>query len=335
MLVATSFPKAIQVCVGEALLFCLCIWHFMATGIVSKFDASHHSVVVLLGLGAILVLPPVRMQCVIWRSWAYISTAKGSFARITTSDSHQLAGSKMVLSRDPVVQKRWSCEVVGRDQFSQGDPGLCWGSFAFLIVDLTFHAQWHICQVRRQPSCRGSFAWLWSHPSLATRTDATVEVLLATCHRCSSKLCWSFGLFGPSSLQQRQLRKNHNFGTATRVQIMQRKYRWSCEVVGSDQSSQRDPGLCWGSSAFLFVDLTFHGHWHSFQVRCQPSLSGSLAWLGSHPSLATRKDATVEVVLATCHRCSSKLCWSFGLFGPHLYRKGSSVRITTLAQLVG
>ena len=24
------------------------------------------------------------------------------------------------------------------------------------------------------------------------------------------------------------------------------------------------------------------------------------AWLGSHPSLATRKDATVEVVLATC-----------------------------------
>ena len=33
----------------------------MNSGIVSEFDASHHAVVVLLGLGAILVLPLARM----------------------------------------------------------------------------------------------------------------------------------------------------------------------------------------------------------------------------------------------------------------------------------
>ena len=38
--------------------------------------------------------------------------------------------------------------------------------------------------------------------------------------------------------------------------------------------------------------------------------------LGSHPSLATRKDATVEVVLQTYHKCFSKLCLLFGPFGP-------------------
>ena len=44
---------------------------------------------------------------------------------------------------------------------------------------------------------------------------ATVEVVLPTCHKCPSKLCLLFGPFEPTSLQQRQLRKNHNFGTAT------------------------------------------------------------------------------------------------------------------------
>ena len=44
---------------------------------------------------------------------------------------------------------------------------------------------------------------LGSHPSLATRKDATVEVVLATCHKCSSKLCLLFGPFGPTSLQQK------------------------------------------------------------------------------------------------------------------------------------
>ena len=35
------------------------------------------------------------------------------------------------------------------------------------------------------------------------RKDAIVEVVLATCHKCSSKLCLSSVLFGPTSLQQK------------------------------------------------------------------------------------------------------------------------------------
>ena len=89
----------------------------------------------------------------------------------------------MVLSKDHVVQRRWSCEVVGSDQSSQADPGLCWGRFAFPIVDLTFHGHWHIFRVRCQPTCSSSFAWLRSHPSLATGKDSTVEVVLATCQQ--------------------------------------------------------------------------------------------------------------------------------------------------------
>ena len=42
-------------------LFWLLIWHFIATGTSVKFDASNRAAVVLLGLGAILVLPLARM----------------------------------------------------------------------------------------------------------------------------------------------------------------------------------------------------------------------------------------------------------------------------------
>ena len=38
---------------------------------------------------------------------------------------------------------------------------------------------------------------------LVTRKDATVEVVLPTCHKCSSKLCLLFGPFGPTSLQEK------------------------------------------------------------------------------------------------------------------------------------
>ena len=254
-------------------------------------------------------------------------------------DSHQLAGLKMVLSRDHVVQKRWSCEVVCSDQLCQGDPGLCWGSSALMIVDLTFHEQWHICQVRRWPSCRGSLAWLGSHPthSLATRKDATVEVALPMRDKCSSKPCLLFGPFGPTSLQQKAAAKGSQLGDSHQLaglkMVLSRDHvvqkRWSCEVVCSDQLCQGDPGLCWGSSALMIVDLTFHEQWHICQVRCWPSCCGSLAWLGSHPShsLATRKD--VEVALPMRHKCSSKLCLFFGHLSPHLYSK---VRITTWGQ---
>ena len=40
------------------------------------------------------------------------------------------------------------------------------------------------------------------------RSGAFVEVAIARCHYCFSKPCLLFSLFGPSSLQQRQLPKN-------------------------------------------------------------------------------------------------------------------------------
>ena len=87
---------------------------------------------------------------------------------------------------------------------------------------------------RRQPSCSGSFAWLGSHPSLATRKDATVEVVLprCRCHNCFSKSCLSSVPFGPTSLHQKRLYKNNNFGTATRVE-MTRWLRNTCRCVSS------------------------------------------------------------------------------------------------------
>ena len=93
-------------------------------------------------------------------------------------------------------------------------------ALAFLIVDLTFYDQCHSFGVPCQPSCSGSFAWLGSHPSLAARKDATVEVVLPTCHKCSSKLCLLFGPFDPHLCSKRQLGKNHSFGTATPAEIM-------------------------------------------------------------------------------------------------------------------
>ena len=67
------------------------------------------------------------------------------------------------------------------------------------------------------------------------------------------------------------------------------------------------------SSAFLIVDLTFHGPRHTCPVRRQKSYSGSFAWLGNHPSLATLKGATVKVV-KTCHLAQ---------MSPDLYSKGN------------
>ena len=69
--------------------------------------------------------------------------------------------------------------------------------------------------------------------------------------------------------------------------------------------------VCLGSTAFLIVDLTSHGQWHTNPVRRQKPYIGSFARLGNHPSLATRKGVTVEVAKARCQNCSSKLCLSF------------------------
>ena len=94
----------------------------MNSGTSLKFDASHHAVVVLLGLGAILVLPLARVRllklychratsalpgcdCYLAHLRPKISTAKAVVQESNFLSSHHLAGSKMVLSRD-VVQKR-------------------------------------------------------------------------------------------------------------------------------------------------------------------------------------------------------------------------------------
>ena len=56
-------------------------------------------------------------------------------------------------------------------------------------------------------------------------------------------------------------------------------------------------------------------------VKFDASHHAVVVLLGSHPGLATPKDATVEVVLATNHKSSSKLCLLFGPSGPILYSK--------------
>ena len=105
--------------------------------------------------------------------------------------------------------KLWSCRQpsvfpVG-STFVLGKIWLCW---------LTFHGKWHLLQVRRQPPCSGGFVCLGSHcRSLANRTGATIEGVVARCASCSSKLCLLFDPFEPRSLQQRRLHKNYNFGT--------------------------------------------------------------------------------------------------------------------------
>ena len=196
-------------CVSEALLFWLLIQHFIASGMLFEFDASHHAVVNLLVLGTILVLSIARTRLlklhskvsqfffqavlVIWQTRAQISTAKAA-------------------SR---VQKWWSWEVVGMHQFSEGDPGLC--CFSDWVTDKI----WDMV--------KGHSEIKW----------ATVEVGLARCHYCSSKLYVSFGAKEPRSLPALQ---NHNFGTATSWQgskwfkyKMCSAKKWSCEVVGRDQ----------------------------------------------------------------------------------------------------
>ena len=95
----------------------------MNSGIVLEFDASHHAVVVLLGLGAILVLPLARTPllklywqratsvlpgCVCYLAHLGPTSLQQKAAAQESHlwDSHQLAESKMVLSREHVVQKR-------------------------------------------------------------------------------------------------------------------------------------------------------------------------------------------------------------------------------------
>ena len=65
--------------------------------------------------------------------------------------------------------------------------------------------------------CSGSFACFGGHPSLANRTDATVEVVVARSQSYPKLFFQSVPYMGPTrSLLQRRLSKNCTFGTATK-----------------------------------------------------------------------------------------------------------------------
>ena len=74
--------------------------------------------------------------------------------------------------------------------------------------------------------------------------------------------------------------------------------------------------MCWGSSASLIVDLTFHGQWGTSQVQRQPPCTARFACVGSNPSLANCIDATCENVMARYKNYSSKLRHRFCPFWP-------------------
>ena len=195
------------------------IWHFMANGIFFEFDASHYVVVVLLVLEATVVLPIawtrlLKLYCqgpkVVLPSWDQISTTKKAMRQLQLWDSYQRPWSKTDLSKDCALTEKvklQSCRE--RPVFwMQSRFVLCLQVFAFLMVDLTFHGQWHIFGVRLRPLCRGSFVCLGSNRSLANRVHATVEVVLARSQKLSSQA-------ETRSLQQWRPCHNYNVGTAT------------------------------------------------------------------------------------------------------------------------
>ena len=119
------------------------------------------------------------------------------------------------------------------DQFSQGYPGLCWGRLLFWLLIWHFMSSGIVLEFDASHRAVVVLLGLGAILFLPTRKGATVEVVLATCHKCSFKLCLLFGSCGPTSLQQRQLGKNNNFGRATRVEIT----RWLCNTCRCISSS--------------------------------------------------------------------------------------------------
>ena len=89
----------------------------------------------------------------------------------------------------------------------QSSLALCMESSAFLIVDLTFHRQWHNAGTMQAP-CSGKYDCLVSHPSSATRKGATVEFVKVKCQHLAQM---SLDLYSPGSC----LRIIYNFGTAS------------------------------------------------------------------------------------------------------------------------
>ena len=146
----------------------LLIWHVMADGILVKFDASHHAVIVLLlwkshpGLanrtGATFeVVLAWCQECSFKLCWSF-GTFEHTILQCRRLRKNYYFQAATNVSKGPkpnsrlCSQKMWSCEVVGTNQFSKAiqlgkmEDALSWT----LIIDLTCHGQWHTSQVRRQ-----------------------------------------------------------------------------------------------------------------------------------------------------------------------------------------
>ena len=66
--------------------------------------------------------------------------------------------------------------------------------------------------------------------------------------------------------------------------------------------------LCLRSSAFLIVDLTFHGQWQLLQNRLQPPCSDGFACLGSQSFLVNRIGASFVGIVASCPKLGFPSC---------------------------
>ena len=158
-----------------------------------------------------------------------IYTAKAAVQASIFLASHQLAGSKMVLSRDHVVQKRWSCEVVGSHH--------CLFDISRPVVYL---------------------------PSSMPANIPLLKVVLATWHKCFSKLCLSSVPFGPTSLQQVRLHKINNFGTATKVDIT----RWLRKHLLSSSAMKRFDQKRKLFSKWRSLIFGWHSSFACFTIQC-------------------------------------------------------------------
>ena len=144
--------------------------------------------------------------------------------------------------------RKWGCKVVGSHHCAHGDPGLCWGSSAFPIVDLAFHGQWYISQVQHQPSWTCTLACLESHPSLVNRMGGTFQVAMSGCQDYSLKLA-------AQDLQPCEI-CHSTIVHFVSIYSLRTARKWDCTIVGSHHCVHSDSGLCWGNLAFPIVDLT-------------------------------------------------------------------------------
>ena len=129
----------------------------------------------------------------------------------TATSYHELR----VLNRDCAAQNCEAAKLYVATSLAKGIQVCVGEDLSLLIVDLKYHGQWHLFQVRCLPPCTDGLACPGSHRSLANGTGATIKGVVAKFQNCSSKLCSAFSRFESRSLQQRRLQKHFNFGTAT------------------------------------------------------------------------------------------------------------------------